>query len=122
MSEDRLEVEHHDPAEAAEDDAEHHPVADPPHELGQLTVPHGTRADDEYGIATHVERINPRQVIAPGPDRRPVISYAPKDHPEGELRPYVTTRPSVIDGVRRDAGYRVLLLPYQVASYHRPAK
>lgn len=137
-----LEIEHHDASEAEAADAEHHPVSDPPNIGGAPVVPHGTRAEDDYGRASHTERINPEQVahviidangrrwltdaegklrpLTGGPAHM-VISYAAEGHPADQRWPYVTTQPSVNEHVLRPPGSVVWLLPHEVAAFHRPA-
>lgn len=140
MSDERADVEHHTQAEAAADDTEHHPVNDPPRQEGSPVVPQATRTDDEHGIMSHVERINPGQEPNTltdangkkwliGEDGRltpfvgsihHVVSYAAEDHPDGVRWPYMLTRPAFTqDHVRREAGYMVWLLPHEVAAFHR---
>lgn len=135
-----VEVEHYAPTEAEEADTVHHPVADPPEDHPPM-VPQGTRSEDEYGQATHPERINPPQMpshifvdangrqwvrhpdgtmssAAGGPVHQ-VVSYAADDHPEGVRWPYVTTRPSFRDDRQLPGGSLVWLLPHEVSAFHR---
>lgn len=142
MSEERIEAEHHTPAEAEAADTEHHPVADPPATPHPPIVPQGTRTDEGYGAATHIERINPERAANVRIDTNGkrwltdwdgslfqlssgaihyVVSYAAEGHPEGVRWPYTLTRPAfTADHVRREAGHMVWLLPHEVAAFHRP--
>ena len=88
-------------------------------------VPEALRSDTEYGLLTHIERINGPTLQdggnpADGPDQAP----APRDPdaPDAQPQPYRLLATSFVGGILRKAGELVFLLPHEVADHHVPVE
>ena len=86
------------------------------------TVPNGTRADDEYGRMTHVERINAGSNPADGTGAWPSAAQGAPPKPAnpseyGPLRAYRLLA-DAFSTVRQKAGEIVMLYPHQVGAHH----
>lgn len=87
-------------------------------QLPSTTVPSATRSDDEYGAATHVERINPGTNPAWAPGSKGVVEPMPDDR--GPLKPYKFTAKGFHDGRIFRAGQTAMLYADQVGPHHEP--